>query len=881
MPRLIFLLTCLLGFPALAVQTSYWTQTTEQDFKSGTLENVVATNHGDIKLSRAVKTLLEEDPRISAVNALAEGPDGSIYAGTGPNGVLLRIRDGKVDTFATLEGEAAITALLVQKDGAVLAGTSGDAGRVLKFNKPGEKPKVLFKQKGMQYVWAIAQAADGMLYAATGPEGKLFAISPDGTAKVLLDTDSNNLTCLISDGKDLLYAGTDTHGLVYRINRKTGESFVLYNAPESEISALALDKQGNLYAATAEAREQAPGASQEAAQEEKSGRPEGGAVGVPIPSDRPREPAPPAPPNPNPGQPNPIPKTNPSARIMMDRGARVMRLRDTGVSPVHTAPGFEELHVSKSQRNEHGRDAPVTTNQSGAMKKVAHVFFAIAAGSPSQPSPAAGPNKKRRPKPEPGDPEPSPDPDPGPAPSPAPRPGKPNPPGSPQPGAEPVAKLAHQPAVDTTEPIEPRPEGTAIYKIDPEGFVTEVFRQPTLILGMVESNGVLLVATGGPEGQVYQVRPAADETLVLAKVDAKEIMCLLSASDGKTYMGTANVGSVASMSVGFAARGTFTSPVLDATQISRFGKIHMHGSLPVGAGLAVATRSGNVKEADEKSWSKWSDDAPAAQYMQVPSPSARFLQYRLTLTSAKGAATPVVEDVAVAYQVPNLPPRIKSIKVVNAGGTAANAESPDAIDADNAAAPKRATSSRYQTISWEASDPNHDALAYALYFRPIGQEQWILLKDKLMEPTYQWDTRTAADGRYEVKVIASDAGANPPGMGKTAGRVSDPLTVDNTPPVIGDLKSHQNGGAVQISLKAVDRTSTVASVDYAVDSSKDWQFVLPDNHIYDSPEEAVAFSIPGLSPGQHQITVRATDAKGNQSFENIFVNIQSPAARAK
>ena len=66
------------------MSTSTWTQTNQDDFKKGTLDNVVATNLGDVKLSRAVKTLLEQDPRISSVNALAEGPDGTIYAGTGP-----------------------------------------------------------------------------------------------------------------------------------------------------------------------------------------------------------------------------------------------------------------------------------------------------------------------------------------------------------------------------------------------------------------------------------------------------------------------------------------------------------------------------------------------------------------------------------------------------------------------------------------------------------------------------------------------------------------------------------------------------------------------------------------------------------------------------
>ena len=74
------------GGTALAVGTSNWSHTTEADFKNGTFDNVVATNLGDLKLSRAVKTLLEQDPQVSAVYAMAEATDGTVYAGTGPQG---------------------------------------------------------------------------------------------------------------------------------------------------------------------------------------------------------------------------------------------------------------------------------------------------------------------------------------------------------------------------------------------------------------------------------------------------------------------------------------------------------------------------------------------------------------------------------------------------------------------------------------------------------------------------------------------------------------------------------------------------------------------------------------------------------------------------
>jgi hypothetical protein len=107
------------------------------------------------------------------------------------------------------------------------------------------------------------------------------------------------------------------------------------------------------------------------------------------------------------------------------------------------------------------------------------------------------------------------------------------------------------------------------------------------------------------------------------------------------------------------------------------------------------------------------------------------------------------------------------------------------------------------------------------------------------------------------------------------------VLVDNTPPAIGDLKWKQLGAAIQVDLKAADRTSTVAAVEYSVDSNKDWQLVLPVDGIYDSPEETVTFSIANLPPGKHQVTLRATDVKGNEGFESLFVTVAGPTAEAK
>src|SRR5215212_4877618 len=231
-------LIALASSTALAVGTSHFSHTSEADFKNGTFQNVVATNLVDLKLSRAVKTLLEQDPKVSSVYALAEAKDGTIYAGTGPQGVVLQIKGDKVSEALKLDDGVNVFSLLIDsKDGGLLIGTGGESGKVLKLGKKGEKPKEIFSGEGVQYVWAMKQTPDGNVYAATGPDGQLYEIKPDGSHDLLLDTDENNLLSLASDGKDLLYVGTDPNGLVYRVNRKNKDVYVLFDAPESEVGA--------------------------------------------------------------------------------------------------------------------------------------------------------------------------------------------------------------------------------------------------------------------------------------------------------------------------------------------------------------------------------------------------------------------------------------------------------------------------------------------------------------------------------------------------------------------------------------------------------------------------------------------------------------------
>jgi hypothetical protein len=779
----------------LAVGTSHWIQQSEADWKQGTFDGVVATNLGDLKLSRAVKTIMSEDPRVSSVYCFAESADGTLYAGTGPQGVLLAIKGETVSTVAQLGDNVNIFSLMFDDQGRLLIGTGGEKGQILRLDHPadaGAKPQQILSPDAVHYIWAMAKSSDGTLYAATGPNGQLFQIKPDGTSKVLFDCEENNLLSLTSDGKDTLYVGSDPNGLVYRINRKTGDSFILYDADESEIKALALDAQGNLYAATAQADEPPKPSASGSDNADRIGRPEKAAAPTPLPSQPPVAPKPPGLPLPSPGEPAPIPKAAKAPAASHPLSLRIMD------DPAPGDPGGGDPGSGDQQPDQ------------------------------SQPDANAQPNS----------------------------------------GNQPQQAVPDQNAAKNAN-------GNAIYKITPDGFVTEVFREQLTVMSLIEHDGTLLAGTGS-DGVIYQIQPAAEETIVAAKVDPKEVTALFRAHDGRVWMGLANSGQIATLSASYATTGTYTSAAQDAKQTSKFGKINLRGSLPKATTLTVATRSGNVGDPAAKGWSKWSDELPATEYVPIPSPSARFLQYRLTFGSTDGKDTPVVDSVNTAYQMPNMTPEIHSIKVTPASAAKNANGQPDADSGTGASANPAPTP--VKTIAWDASDPNDDALQYTLYFRTGLSGEWILLKDKLTDPTYDWNTRNVADGHYHIKLVASDAAANPIGQGKSASRVSEEIVVDNTPPEIGDLKVTPGHGEAKIEANVVDLTSTVAALAYSVDSAEDWQAVLPVDTIADSPEEAYSFVVGGLSAGSHQVTLRATDSEGNQSYTTVKVTAQAPPA---
>ncbi len=420
--------------------------------------------------------------------------------------------------------------------------------------------------------------------------------------------------------------------------------------------------------------------------------------------------------------------------------------------------------------------------------------------------------------------------------------------------------------------------GNAIYRIDTDGFVTEIFREPVMILGMAEADGTLYAATGN-EGRIYALTPNADRIVMLARLEAAQATCLLRLPDNRLLIGTANAATVVELADRYAAKGTLTSKVLDAEQISAWGRVRWNATVPTGTKLSIATRSSNVEDEESEAWEDWSSEMDATYPQSILSASARFLQYRVSFETTVPDATPVLRSVEIFRIQPNRAPQITSVEVLAALDEAkkptASPKVKMAAGASGFSGGEEASGPKYNwVVKWNAGDPNGDPLTFEVFYREPNARRWIRIAKDLSEPLHIWDTRTVPDGKYEVRVLAKDSKANPPGTDLSAARISDMILVDNTPPdVTVDSITPKGKRAVRISFICHDALSRIAGASYNVDSDEKWTPLASDDNIFDEPSETVTFTVDDLDTGEHRIAIRVEDERGNFRYVSRLVTV--------
>jgi len=227
---------------AIASGTQAWEMSSYGDFVRGRFDGISLSRDGRLSLAPRMDTVFASDQPV--IWSVAEGPDGTLYAGTGHRGRVYRIdRSGKSSLLWTAE-QPEVFAVAVDRGGAVYAGTSPD-GKVYRIE--GGKATEYFAP-GSRYIWSLAAGPDGALYVGTGDQGKVFRVTGAGRGELYYDTGQSHITGLAVDSEGRVLAGTEPNGILYRIAAKD-KAFVLYDASLPEIRAIVPMPDGTVYAA--------------------------------------------------------------------------------------------------------------------------------------------------------------------------------------------------------------------------------------------------------------------------------------------------------------------------------------------------------------------------------------------------------------------------------------------------------------------------------------------------------------------------------------------------------------------------------------------------------------------------------------------------------
>jgi hypothetical protein len=220
---------------ATAVSTRSFVLDEVETLSAGELKGTAVSSNGVVTASAATRRHALSG--VASAYCMARAADKSVFIGTGNNGKIYRLRGEELKLFAET-GQLLVTSLVFDSSGTLYAGTL-PRGKVFAFDKGG-KARELPKLAGVEHVWSLVfDPKRKLLFAATGPQGKVFAIDPRGNAELYYDSNSAHVMALALDRDGTLYAGTSDRALVLRL-LGSGRAQVVQNLPGTEVTALAV-----------------------------------------------------------------------------------------------------------------------------------------------------------------------------------------------------------------------------------------------------------------------------------------------------------------------------------------------------------------------------------------------------------------------------------------------------------------------------------------------------------------------------------------------------------------------------------------------------------------------------------------------------------------
>ncbi|HUF78152.1 MAG TPA: hypothetical protein VMR44_04470 [Thermoanaerobaculia bacterium] len=442
-----------------------------------------------------------------------------------------------------------------------------------------------------------------------------------------------------------------------------------------------------------------------------------------------------------------------------------------------------------------------------------------------------------------------------------------------------------------------RPRGFAgkraqLLSVSPAGVVETVWSfDDETVFDLLWTRDRLWVATG-LEGKLYSFD--GDHMVLEKDLDERQVVALLPGEPGPIFA-TTNAPAVYRLTSAKERSGTYTSPALDAGAVARFGTLRWRGQAPPDTRLGFSFRSGVSAEPD-RTWSAWTAARAPAAGGEVPLegvPKGRYVQWRATLgAGGEGAASPRIDGVELTYRQENLRPRVATLEVLDPGEILVPAGFNPTTQVFEPAHPNRdgiftslqasgsPAESRsktlwkkgYRSFRWAVEDPNGDRLSYSLHFRRdrgagngVGEEQaWLPVVEDLEEDHYSFDATVLPDGLYRFRLTASDAGANPPGEGLSVDRLSEPVVIDHSPPLLAGVERERTNPGMRLRVVLEDAWNPLRAAEVSVDAGE-WRPAPAADGLLDGRRETLEIEVP---EGARLLLLRATDAAFNvQTFD--------------
>jgi sugar lactone lactonase YvrE len=432
--------------------------------------------------------------------------------------------------------------------------------------------------------------------------------------------------------------------------------------------------------------------------------------------------------------------------------------------------------------------------------------------------------------------------------------------------------LAAPPPATGPAPAASTSRKSIVFRIEASGVWEAIWESSDVLYDLSATNDGGVLAASGAEGRLYRIERNR-EVLLLTGVDAKQITRFAGTAESPVFA-TANPGRVFVTGSRIQSPASYVSAVRDTKGVSKWGILRWQST----GSVALYTRSGNTDKPDD-SWSNWDGPYSRKEGDAIRSPAARFLQWRAVLTQAAGGPAAQLTSVTAAYLPNNNRPLVISITIPPPGvvfqrpfssedgaiagldDVTADARRPPGDPGPPTPSPgRRMFQKGLQTVTWKADDGDADHMSYSLQYRREGDQTWHDLRRGLTDPIFVWDTTSVADGRYILKVLASDDPSNAADRALVGERESDPIEIDNTPPTF-TTEIARTGGTLRLVIRVHDARSAIQKVEYSLGGAA-WQVIYPVDKVADAPDEQYEIPLQNDADAA-RIVLRAFDVLQN------------------